>query len=547
MMTKKVVYSLLIICLISPVLLFVESARSEDWESLAPGIDYREYYLPDPNIVYVARMDRNQPHATIDTSIALGKLSGGLEVVRNQAERHDGAINFWGSPTIPHTSGGWGSRNRVVVAINGTFSLPPSFDQPWEGQISSGWYAWPFQDRATRNSFIWKIDREAFIGDCVSHPDSKQIITYQNNKTQMIDGVNQPRGNDELIVFTPQYNRDTLTDDSGIEVLVELISPTLLSHPDQVAVYIRAIHSSIGSTPIPFDHIVLSAAGAAASIIMDNARIGDRLGVTQFLRNCDDSSTLDWNKTYASIVSNRFYFLKDGQIQQYSDPDSGYYDRDPRTAVAFNEDYVYFIVVDGRYPGRSIGMSMEHLAAFARDSLKADHGLALDGGGSSTMVVNGEVRNFPSDGIQINTGSNDKKPIDIRTLSMLEDTSSSKVFIPYLVHDYNNAPVPPEPEYPLVERPVPNGLLMVYVEPREQTTTLRAGDQVIVYAYGSANLRLGPGTNYGVLTYIPTGTEGEIVEHMNGLNGIRAKGYNWWRVRFGEHVGWMAERLLIKQ
>ena len=41
----------------------------------------------------------------------------------------------------------------------------------------------------------------------------------------------------------------------------------------------------------------------------------------------------------------------------------------------------------------SVGMSIHELAVFARDTLGATWGVAQDGGGSSTMVINGQVVN----------------------------------------------------------------------------------------------------------------------------------------------------------
>jgi exopolysaccharide biosynthesis protein len=54
------------------------------------------------------------------------------------------------------------------------------------------------------------------------------------------------------------------------------------------------------------------------------------------------------------------------------------------------------VVVDGRQPNHSVGMSLPELTDLAR-SLGLVDALNLDGGGSSTMVVKGEVVNRPSD------------------------------------------------------------------------------------------------------------------------------------------------------
>ena len=62
----------------------------------------------------------------------------------------------------------------------------------------------------------------------------------------------------------------------------------------------------------------------------------------------------------------------------------------PRTAVGYSKNgrYLYLVVVDGRQPFYSEGMSVKELAALMQ-SLGAAYSMDLDGGGSSTMVVQG--------------------------------------------------------------------------------------------------------------------------------------------------------------
>lgn len=77
---------------------------------------------------------------------------------------------------------------------------------------------------------------------------------------------------------------------------------------------------------------------------------------------------------------------------------SSFCGRNPRTGVGVTADgKLLLMVVDGRQPKRSIGMT---LVQFARELVRwgAVLALNLDGGGSSTMVVDGEVVNRPSDG-----------------------------------------------------------------------------------------------------------------------------------------------------
>ena len=71
--------------------------------------------------------------------------------------------------------------------------------------------------------------------------------------------------------------------------------------------------------------------------------------------------------------------------------------RHPRTAIGFSRDSttLFLLVVDGRSQ-RSVGATLVELAAIMRQ-LGAWQAMNFDGGGSTTMVVDGTVVNVPSD------------------------------------------------------------------------------------------------------------------------------------------------------
>ena len=75
----------------------------------------------------------------------------------------------------------------------------------------------------------------------------------------------------------------------------------------------------------------------------------------------------------------------------------------PRTAVGINNNgrWLYLVVVDGRQPFYSTGATFQELADLLKD-FGAAFAMALDGGGSSAMVIEGEngepvVLNSPID------------------------------------------------------------------------------------------------------------------------------------------------------
>jgi len=70
----------------------------------------------------------------------------------------------------------------------------------------------------------------------------------------------------------------------------------------------------------------------------------------------------------------------------------------PRTAVGIkDENTLVFLVVDGRQPGYSIGVTGKQLADILI-SLGVTEAAILDGGASSEMIFNGEIVNRPSTG-----------------------------------------------------------------------------------------------------------------------------------------------------
>ena len=88
----------------------------------------------------------------------------------------------------------------------------------------------------------------------------------------------------------------------------------------------------------------------------------------------------------------------------YEDPRRHQGVRHPRTAVAKTADnHFLMIVVDGRRKGISEGMSAKELTLFLARNFAPQYALNLDGGGSTTMCVEGQgdpethVVNYPTD------------------------------------------------------------------------------------------------------------------------------------------------------
>jgi hypothetical protein len=109
--------------------------------------------------------------------------------------------------------------------------------------------------------------------------------------------------------------------------------------------------------------------------------------------------SLSWPDVFDTIGGNPT-LVRDGQIFIERSGPGSFFNRHPRTGVGTTPDgRVLFVTVDGRQTGYSIGMTPWRFGQLFL-SLGADYALNLDGGGSTTMVVNDEIVNRPSDGYE---------------------------------------------------------------------------------------------------------------------------------------------------
>jgi hypothetical protein len=91
--------------------------------------------------------------------------------------------------------------------------------------------------------------------------------------------------------------------------------------------------------------------------------------------------------------------VRGGKVQVRPEKFAHQQARHPRTAVAVTaRGTLLFVTLDGRQ-ARSKGMRLDELAR-ELVALGATEAVNLDGGGSTTMVVNGVVRNSPADGYE---------------------------------------------------------------------------------------------------------------------------------------------------
>jgi hypothetical protein len=209
----------------------------------------------------------------------------------------------------------------------------------------------------------------------------KAEVLVEGQKTYPVSGFNRPREENELIVFTPEFHRTTLTGPNGLEAVIE-------------EGRIVTVSDGAGSQPIPRGGYVLSADGAARHWARDHLRAGARIEIRNEIR-------ADPPLPFAAdfIIGAGPRLVKDGQAAAAAEQFSADFSlkRHPRTAAGIRGDGILVLVtVDGRQPKKSVGMTIEELAVLMT-GLGCVEAINLDGGGSTTMVVSNRVVNNPSD------------------------------------------------------------------------------------------------------------------------------------------------------
>jgi hypothetical protein len=199
----------------------------------------------------------------------------------------------------------------------------------------------------------------------------------------------------EIVAFTPD-GLSSLPAGPGIEAVLD---PT-----GRVA----AVRERTGAAP-PRGAWVLQATGEEAAWLGRVARAGRSLRVTTEVRDSRGSRVPlargDFIVNGGPMLVERGEVVidadRDGLVRHEPAVDNFFFgwvrQRNPRTMAGVDaHGHLLLVAVDGRQAGRSAGLSILEAAQVMR-ALGAVTAMNLDGGGSTTMVLEGRVVNRPSD------------------------------------------------------------------------------------------------------------------------------------------------------
>lgn len=343
-------------------------AATLNFQSIAPGLEHAQVTRGQaskdestgPWLINALRIDLSLAKIKIVRALDAGV---GLETVSSLAARHGATAAINGG--YFRTTGTYRGESLGTVLLGGKMISEPHNDRAGIGLLEDG-------------------KRTEILFGHLGYESEISLGRHQHK----VHGVNRQVGTDELVVFTPQFHRTTLTKPEGIEVVVR--RNTIVSISDLV-----------GSSEIPSDGFVISAVGESREWIKRNSRKGATVRFEWRLKSLyTQSDEAKWSKAQ-NILGAGPQLIKAGKIEitdQREKMIAGFATtRHPRTALArLDTGKLLLITVDGRQPGVSVGMSLQELAELLLE-LGATDAINLDGGGSTTMVVKDKIINRPSD------------------------------------------------------------------------------------------------------------------------------------------------------
>jgi hypothetical protein len=203
-----------------------------------------------------------------------------------------------------------------------------------------------------------------------------------------VAAVDAPPARGRLTLYTPSYRGQTgLPDGGGVEWVVNRgrIVSRRTARPD---------------TPIPEDGFLIAYGGRAPPAALAPLKTGRRVTLAPDFQTALGTPAPLWSSA-SHIVGGAGLLAVDGRyLTDWADERlAAGFDtlRHPRTVIGVDDGGdIWLVTVDGRRPDVSSGMSFSELQLLGR-RLGLVAALNLDGGGSTTMVVRGEIVNRPSD------------------------------------------------------------------------------------------------------------------------------------------------------
>ena len=371
--SKKVMFSKLI-SVAADVLIIIGQSAAQDFKHAHDGVEYArvEHKIgEDPVKIDLLRLDLKK--VRIDVKMANDTVIG-TETTSSIAKRHN-----------------------AVAAINGgffrldtsEFAGEPANFLKVDGKVLS---------EGSNNRIVFGLKNESDRTHVFFyHPEVKFELKI-GEEIVAVNGINREVKPNELVVYTHEYDRMTP---------LKLGCSAFSISENKVNTV-----SQISRIRIPEYGYVVIGCNEAMERLSNLIKKDDKVYVNSTLSSELPSSHLSHYVVKMLVkedaVAGVSQLVKDGKIHLTWEEEKASRafaeNRHPRTAVAKMKDgKLLMVTVDGRQPGVSVGMSLRELAEYLL-SIGAVDAMNLDGGGSTTMVLDGKVVNTPSGSVERKVG-----------------------------------------------------------------------------------------------------------------------------------------------
>lgn len=348
---------------------------------LAPGVDYRKFTsTAGPFVMHLVRVNLGTRGVELRHARALDSLRGREK-------------------TSAMVARAVGRGERVVAAMNADFFWLTTGENENNQVISGEWWKGV---RVTDSPYdTWDNAHVQLALDSLRRPSMGRYafdgaVWARGVMTPLISvnffqGAN-PEG---TTLYTWRYGATTPRDTSRAVAEAALLGAG--RRGDTLLYVRRGAVATVSGTVIPRDGAVLSAYGAGlraneVKAMSDGDTVRVLLSTTPALARRPALVIGGWPRimTDGRSVAGESARLE-GTLSRNAEV------RHPRSAVGYSRDgrTMYLLTVDGRST-TSVGMTLVELATAMR-RLGAWNAMNFDGGGSTTMVIDGGVVNVPSD------------------------------------------------------------------------------------------------------------------------------------------------------
>lgn len=355
---------------LTTVIVLATSALSfgQSWEKLvAPGLTYRmEIDSKTPRVIHALRWSFTAPSLFARSEVSQMRLYGAPGAEAKE------------------TTSSIVKKSKAIAGINGDFfpaSGEPLGTMVRDGQLLSRPYP-------GRPAFAWGPSSQAFVT-----LDWQGDVSFDSGQPRQLQGINEDLQDDRLVLYTDGA-AEVRSNGPSTYLVLEMDNPQ--AAPNSVnRGWVTEVLRGQTSYKIKKGQYVIAMQGPG-SASLTNTTVGTAVRITM------RTSGLDW-ASFDNAIGGGPSLLRGGKF--VDDGAAGNFgktfleNRHPRTAIGRTpQGDIWLVTVDGRQP-MSAGCSIREIADLML-TFGCTDAINLDGGGSTTLSLFGEVLNRPSDGTE---------------------------------------------------------------------------------------------------------------------------------------------------